>query len=1422
MKNKLTRLLSFLLIVATLGSLLGVFAAAATEVDTSVKMFYNRSYNEGWDYDNGMSAASGLTPFINHEYDDNYDYNYYAEFTEGVASYVGGKTTLTIPGGYLPTTGKTVLSFRLKFPSDSNPDYGTVVSAKTKGGAEYNLLSVNKNQLTSLGKLLGTITNDEWIQFEYIMNWDDSNRVCNVNIEGGGLSVSTVLPLEEGQRGASLNYVYFGMESRSADSTVRTFGLDDLVFYNTANNLVAKEDLHLYGVGSLVKENITKTIEIYGETTLAPTDYIKKGLTMKVNVNYYMTDVLTDDLRGTYTHTKLNIYETENGDAFGAPVKIDGVVYVPLDLILSHLGYEYRTRENSVEISTGGTNSVCITFGSTSASVNGTRVELAGAPGYATSVIDGVEYSYIVIPLDNVETFFAQEGAENPLYVTYDEMGLIFLCGKKNVWNRTDNLSDMAVLMEKFIFDYDYVNKGAGFGQQLYEDMLEYSNFQHPYFFANQDRWDTMRAVWLCNDQEAYDRLMALSAVEKEELGISGADPEGYSDTLRDWLRGMLSVSLNDPSYILANGAWEGPTDKESRPAGTNATPVENMYIASNAWLILDEEGNYLGMNPGSNKIGSMSYRGGLVNRNLVENGGNYTDGYDAGGRFSLNTGSIVSWGYYYQLTRDLRYAEITFDWISILGDTDIWEHWGPTHFLNTADGTTNVAIAYDLLCPAWDALVAMGKARPVEKTYVEKVTTILDDGVTSRTYYEKVDAPTDTSITMEPPSFPEVNTYDRKHIATIIMNQGVHEGWLAEARDMTDHPSVRCLGGFEWKSNTDNWNAVCTKGMALGGMVALEYPEFHAETMEMFDIMMYYFFVNGLDEYAPDGAYYESASYWSYGTNAAFQLAAAFDTAAGRDYGIMDCYGFDRTCYFAANVESSDAMIWTYNDCGGGGSQPNKSGMDTQWFIWVGQYTGDAGLIEHRIYQIENGLKNPSWMDIFCYKPEYSGADSIDLPLSYYMLGLHNYCGAYSVRSSWEKGAMTCSMIGGKNAVAHADVDAGAFMYWNDGKAWIWDLGADNYNLTSFFGASYGSNGSLPNRFRYYRHGAEGNNVVALASHQDVLPFGQRVKGLAPLQREYSDAHGAFAIFDMLDIYSADPELNGTASPLVSSALRGVLATDDYQTAIIQDEIIAAKMETFYWFAHFSDDTIHTEFSEDGRVCYMRYKLPDRDPITNEPHYSVLRLTIVSPDSSDKFYVTTAGDEAMVFDATFRYGTHQNYPDQIENSRDSVRRLCIKRDMKTNFRVAVVFEMLPDAFYNSKTGVIDIAGGQDTYECSYKWTDMFNWSTKAAADLDFEEEEEIKEEVLSVTDLSVYSNIAKGYANAGTAYTTDFYNLFDAISRVQRVWDKWGSSDMAKPFESGYLACEEYMRNYSRIQKQINQTNESAIKISKTLAGMR
>ncbi len=1421
MKNRFTRVLSFLLIVATLCSLLVVFPSAATEKDASVKMFLNRTFNEGWDYNNGMSlSGGGLVPYINHEYDDDYNYNYYMEVGDKSGSLAGGKISMTIPNANIPTTGKTVLSFRLKLHSGDNQDYGTIVSAKTKPGVDYNLLTVNKNQITVLGTALGSVYNDEWIEFEYVMGWaDGAERICAVTVNGGGLETSTTLPLTEGMSGASLQYVYFGMSTRVDGSADRGLGLDDVVFYNTAQNVIAASDLNLYGVGTLVKESVAKTIEIYGESTLAPTDYIRKGLTMKVGVNSYMTDVITDSVTGAKKHTKLNIYTAENGDPYGAPVKIDGVVYVPLDLILEYLGLNYALRENSVEISTGGKSSVSITVGSTSASVNNQRVELAGAPGLVSSVIAGVEYKYIVIPLDNVETFFAQGDATNPLYVTYDDMGLIFLTGKKNVWTREANLNDMAALMEKFIFDYDYENQGKGFGQQLYDDIMEYSNFEHPYLFANQDRFNTLRAVWLSNNADSYAHLMSLSDAEKIELGIIGADPEGYNDTLRDWLRKSPTVCVNDPAYIVANGVYdpEDPANHEIS-SGVNIKSVELMYAGSSSQMILDPEGNYLGMSP--------ALRANTVNHNLPENGGKYEDGYDAGGRFDTGeiTGSLSSWSWSYQITRDLRYAQLAYDHYCIIGDTSIWEHWGPTHFLNPADATTTIAMAYDWLCPAWDALCAQGVARPVARTEVYAKVFLELDGATR--YVSEAPNATAVPTVLEVPSFPDQTTYNRKHPCDVIFNQGVYEGWLSQIKDMTDHPSVRCLGGFEWKSNKDNWNAVCTKGMALGGMMTLEYADFRAETIELFDEMMYWFFVNGLDEYAPDGAYYESASYWAYGTNAVFQLAAAYVGATGRDYGIMDCYGLDRTCYFAANVESSDAMIWSYNDCGGGGSGPATGGMDTQWFLWVGSYIGDPGIIEHRIYQLENGLKSVSRWDMFWYKESYSGVDEIKLPLSYYMEGLNGYCGAYSVRSSWEKGAMTMAVIGGTNAVAHADVDAGAFMYWNKGLGWIWDLGADNYNLTSFFGAGYGSNGTLPNRFRYYRHGAEGNNVVVLASHQDILPFGQRVKGKAPLQRQYADDNGAFAIFEMLDIYSADPELNGTASPLVKTAIRGVMATDDYNTVVLQDEILADKMETFYWFAHFSNVQIKVAFSENGRVCYMTQQARKADPETGEKPYHVLRLTIVSPDSADKFYVTSAGDDGMVFDATFRYGTHQNYPDQKESSRDAASRLCIKRANKTNFKVAVVFEMLPAGFYNPRNGEVDIAGGQDTYPCSYKWTDMFAWETQAAPEYNFDNngstEQEGVNEVLSPTDLTVYSNIVKKYENSGTVYTTDYFNMFAAVSRVKRVWDRWEGQDMIKPFESGYQHCEEYIRACNRIQKQVNQTSTAAVKIATLFAGVR
>ena len=112
-----------------------------------------------------------------------------------------------------------------------------------------------------------------------------------------------------------------------------------------------------------------------------------------------------------------------------------------------------------------------------------------------------------------------------------------------------------------------------------------------------------------------------------------------------------------------------------------------------------------------------------------------------------------------------------------------------------------------------------------------------------------------------------------------------------------------------------------------------------------------------GLNQYVPDGSYVESPSYWSYGTNTYFRLMASLLSATGDDYGFMDAWGIDTTCYFAIHSESSDYRTWNFND-GSVGKQ------DSSFFFFVGNYYGDNNLVKVRKKHLDNG-KTYSLYDI-------------------------------------------------------------------------------------------------------------------------------------------------------------------------------------------------------------------------------------------------------------------------------------------------------------------------------------------------------------------------------------------------------------------------------------------------------------------------
>ncbi len=582
-------------------------------------------------------------------------------------------------------------------------------------------------------------------------------------------------------------------------------------------------------------------------------------------------------------------------------------------------------------------------------------------------------------------------------------------------------------------------------------------------------------------------------------------------------------------------------------------------------------------------------------------------DGYDPyGGRFGVPDKDYPqTLGFAYQITRNLDYVRCLYEYVLAVGKLN---HWGPGHFLNCAGAAMPIATGIDW---AYNGFAEAG--------------------------------------------------LDVKDVIDELWEHGTQMGYLAALEESCPFPSIKVgAGGFVYHKKTNNWNAVCTAGMTISSLVTMSDPDYRQQSAYTISDGLYYLPNYGLSEYAPDGSYCESASYWSYGTNNFFQMCAALVNAAGTDFGLMDTWGIDNTCYYATYTEDNDMKMWTYHD-GSSGAQ------NTQWFTWVGAYLGDYDLCRIRRDQLAAG-KNAIFVDAIYY--DLFDNEEVHLPLDYYMEGI----GAFSVRSSWEQGAMFVGIMGGEQEVSHGQKDQGAFVYHNEGIIWIRDLGGDDYNLHSYFGT-----------FNYYKRNAEGNNCLVYASDPEKFPFGQAKSCNVPIVERYSNEYGAYAILDMYEAY---------AGPLYS-AKRGLYVTNDRKTVVIQDEACASGFETMYWVAHYSTKTIKEfEIKDNGKTVYMTAEHPDKGYIT-------LRISLVSNGKSDKFVdISTYEDydgveEQYLLEKTYKSDSHIEKGGVAQDDRSEFRRLVVKcRGMGAQLAV-----------------VMEIVDRENEIPVGYQWTPMKDWS---------------------------------------------------------------------------------------------------------------
>ena len=1268
MKKRLSKIIALLLTVASLISLLTVFAWAedttgettdpglTADFDVNEDWLHYRTYEDGWGAGNGVSSDSkgelldnvtkaGHKVDIDYEVAANGDYNYFTRFEyqdpKSAVSTINPYFTYNFGARVKLTGGYTIIGMSIK--ADDACEMGTIMYATLSSKATQNLLIIQDSKLyafgVSAGNYICSLADGDWCDFDIVMDWNDRSKFNAKVYVDGEVVVNYSYEYGSASGDSGVQNLYIGMSSTtSADKDGMSYCMDNLRIYQDAS--APLKNIAQYGYGVFVETNADKTVPIYKNADDKTVEQIlAESLAMKLGVPSALS-----------RNEKIDISK------YFIPSIVDGEVMVALDLVIDYMGYPkyIHADGSSYDITIGAGETAYVTVGLNTATVNGELVDLAVAPGIVKNA-DGE--NVIVIAMNDIPNIFPKWS------VLYDDMGLIIVYEKiekegqsaENLISRDNNLDALLSIMKKFVFDTSVnENKDEAYtatGESVYNAVNANTNgFKHPYIFADQATFDNLSEVYEANDG---------NAAVKAYIGNIVANAEAYYND-------VVAELTADGTVVFKDGK----------------TPV-NVY----------QDGVYpdYALNPDDTTIADSD------------------DGYNPETKalYELEeiTSNLVNLAFAYQMTGDEKYVYLAYAVSVTLGE---WVHWAPGYFINCANAASDFAVSYDWLYNA----------------YVEYIG---EEAV--------------------------------EELASIIYNQAIVHAYNSIMGEFCKFPRTEGYGDT-WSTRTDSWNAICSSGMIIASMAIMEYTgedalNCSAQVSYLVGNCMINLADYGLDQYAPDGSYIESVTYWANGTNAFMKLVMALQSASGDDFGFKDTWGIDSTFYFACYIENSNGDAWNYHE-DGVGSIVNGGVLtvDTQMFNFAAQLLGDANLAAIRQAQLAKG-KEATIFDILFYP--FDGVVEVpELKLDYFMEGID----AFVSRDSWENGALYVGIMGGTNAYSpygeeagtekFGQMDSGNFIYQSNGINWIVDLGSDYYSSTNYFGSD---------RYRYYRNSGEGNNVVVLTSAAGAVPYGQVEAGSGEMYETYIDPNGkgSYAIINNSNVY-------GTYS---QAAYRGMLVTNDKKTVVIQDEIALSGAGDLTWIAHTEAEVLAAE----GKVAYLTAK------DENGTSY-YLRATLVTSSSSLEFK-TVGFDEKILRN---RFDVNAN-----TRSLKGVSRLVIEAKNALTVQFAVVFEQLE--YY-----------GADL-EVGYEWIDLNNWKSSAFAE-EGEEDTVARRGIAVKSDITTKTTTASVYMDDGIAFTDSLEEFFILLADVKYVLKAFYIKDedsFSASEESLLESYEEYLDYESR-----------------------
>ena len=367
----------------------------------------------------------------------------------------------------------------------------------------------------------------------------------------------------------------------------------------------------------------------------------------------------------------------------------------------------------------------------------------------------------------------------------------------------------------------------------------------------------------------------------------------------------------------------------------------------------------------------------------------------------------------------------------------------------------------------------------------------------------------------------------EKNLIKTALIEKGLKPG-------LQQYPN-----GFAKKIN--NWNFVCNGGLIMAALaIGDDEPELATEIISSAVASL----PVALRSYAPDGAWFEGPSYWMYGSNYLAMLLSALQSALGTAFDFPDYPGLRNTGHFFLSSIGPSGNFFNYSDCR---IRPRGA---TPVLFWLAQNYDQPFFAHAERQMLESYFEKLNTRDfgkdgdhyyyrfyaleIAWFDPRSWSEESAPRMDSFY----RSLTDVVYFRSSWDDDALYAGFKGGNNAVNHAHLDCGGFIFNALGQRWAEDLGRDDYDLPGYF--EYQPDGQ---RWNYFRISSLSHNVPTINGQN------QRVEGSARIIAYFSSPEHASAVADLSDAYKGQAK----------SVHRGLSMLNRKQL-LVQDEIVALR----------------------------------------------------------------------------------------------------------------------------------------------------------------------------------------------------------------------------------------------------------------------